>query len=50
MIKLEPRDRLTLPQILSHPWLKETNDDESDEEEEDKNEEKNGEGKDKSQQ
>jgi len=34
MITLEPKDRLTLPQILSHAWLKETNDDGSDEEEE----------------
>ena len=34
MIKLNPRDRLTLPQILAHHWLKETNEDESDEEEE----------------
>lgn len=38
MIKLNPKDRLTIPQILAHPWLKETNEDESDEEptEEDK--------------
>lgn len=38
MIKLNPRDRLTIPSILAHPWLKETNDDESDEEEEENNE------------
>ena len=34
MILLEPRARLTVPEILSHQWLKETNEDESDEEEE----------------
>lgn len=34
MIQLEPKARLTVPQILSHAWLKETNEDESDEEEE----------------
>mmetsp|Transcript_41281 Transcript_41281/g.62855 ORF Transcript_41281/g.62855 Transcript_41281/m.62855 type:complete len:93 (+) Transcript_41281:3217-3495(+) len=39
MIKLEPKQRLTVPQILSHPWLKETNEEESDEEEEEKSEE-----------
>ncbi len=44
MIKLEPKQRLTVPQILSHPWLKETNDDESDEEEEENNEEEGKEG------
>ena len=38
MIQLEPKSRLTVPQILSHAWLKETNEDESDEEEEDKEE------------
>ena len=27
MIKLEPKDRLTIPQILSHEWLKDTNED-----------------------
>ena len=37
MIKLNPRERLTIPQILAHPWLKETNEDDSDEEEEEKN-------------
>jgi hypothetical protein len=36
MIRLNPRDRLTIPQILSHQWLKETNEDDSDEEEEEK--------------
>lgn len=39
MIRLEPKDRLTVPQILSHEWLKDTNDDteesESDEESKD---------------
>jgi len=38
MIKLNPRDRLTIPQILAHHWLKETNDDDSEEEEEEKTE------------
>ena len=35
MIKLDPLSRLNIPQILGHPWLKETNemDSESDEEE-----------------
>jgi len=27
MICLEPKERLTVPQILSHAWLKDTNDD-----------------------
>lgn len=44
MIKLNPRDRLTIPQILAHGWLKETNEDDSDEEEEDKNDEGNNDG------
>ena len=30
MIKLDPAQRATLPQVLSHPWLKETNELESD--------------------
>lgn len=34
MIKLNPRERLTIPQILAHHWLKETNEDDSEEEEE----------------
>lgn len=38
MIKLNPRERLTLPSILAHHWLKETNDDDSEDEEEEKNE------------
>mmetsp|Transcript_7512 Transcript_7512/g.12687 ORF Transcript_7512/g.12687 Transcript_7512/m.12687 type:complete len:305 (-) Transcript_7512:105-1019(-) len=38
MIQLEPKARLTVPQILSHSWLKETNEDESDEEEDENNE------------
>jgi hypothetical protein len=33
MIKLNPRERLTIPQVLSHSWLKETNEDDSEEEE-----------------
>jgi serine/threonine protein kinase len=33
MIKLEPRERLTIPQILAHDWLKDTNDDSSSDEE-----------------
>lgn len=37
MIQLEPKQRLTVPQILSHGWLKETNEDESDDEDEDNN-------------
>jgi len=32
MIRLEPKDRLTVPQILSHEWLKDTNDDTDDSE------------------
>ena len=44
MIILEPKNRLTFPQILSHSWLKETNDDESEEEDENQ-EEDNGEKK-----
>lgn len=36
---MNPRERLTIPQILAHSWLKETNDDESDEDEEEKTEE-----------
>ena len=31
MIKLEPNERLSIPLILSHPWLKETNDEEDEE-------------------
>ena len=27
MICLEPKERLTVPKILSHAWLKDTNDD-----------------------
>ena len=42
MIKLNPRDRLTIPQILGHGWLKETNEDDSDEEDEDNNGEGGG--------
>lgn len=38
MIKLNPRERLTIPQILAHGWLKETNEDDSEDEEEEKNE------------
>jgi hypothetical protein len=30
MIKLEPNERLSIPLILSHPWLKETNDEDDD--------------------
>jgi hypothetical protein len=41
MIKLNPRERLTIPQILAHSWLKETNEDDSEEEEEEKNEDNN---------
>ena len=35
MIKLEPKSRLTVPEILSHEWLKETNDEESDDDDDD---------------
>ncbi len=38
MIKLNPRERMTIPQILAHGWLKETNEDDSEDEEEDKTE------------
>lgn len=43
MIKLEPNKRITIPQILAHPWLKETNemDSESEDEEEKKKAEEN---------
>lgn len=37
MIKLNPRERMTIPQILSHHWLKETNEDDSEEEDPDNN-------------
>ena len=39
MIQLEPKARLTVPQILSHEWLKETNDEESEEDDDENNEE-----------
>lgn len=42
MIQLEPRARLTVPQILSHDWLKETNDDESEDEEDENNDDVGG--------
>ncbi len=35
MIRLNPRERMTIPQILGHSWLKETNEDDSEEEDED---------------
>lgn len=41
MIKLEPKERLTIPQILSHTWLKETKDDESEEEDNDDDDDDN---------
>jgi len=46
MIKLNPRERLTIPQILAHAWLKETNEDDSEDEEEEKNEDGEGTTKD----
>lgn len=46
MIQLEPKSRLTVPQILSHAWLKETNEDESDEEEDENNNDDDKDGKD----
>lgn len=39
MIRLEPKERITIPQILAHAWLKETNDEDSEEEEEEEKEE-----------
>lgn len=42
MILLEPKARLTVPEILSHSWLKETNEDESDEEEDNAEDDKDG--------
>jgi len=42
MILLEPKARLTVPEILSHAWLKETNEDESDEEEDNAEDDKDG--------
>ena len=48
MIKLEPNQRLTIPQILAHSWLKETNEGQSEsEDEEDGEESKDGQGGDK---
>lgn len=47
MIKLNPRERLTIPQILAHHWLKETNEDDSDEEDDENNEKVEGGTKDK---
>ena len=46
MIKLEPKERLTIPQILTHSWLKETNEmgsesEENEEEDCEKNSQKN---------
>jgi hypothetical protein len=39
LIHLEPQKRLTVPQILVHPWLKETNEGESSSEEEEEKKE-----------
>ena len=39
MIKLNPAERATIPQVLSHPWLKETNEMESDTDEEEEDDE-----------
>ena len=47
MIKLEPVQRLTIPQILAHAWLKETNEMQSeseDEEDENDDQKEDGEG------
>ena len=44
MIKLNPRERVTIPQILAHHWLKETNEDDSDDDEEANNEGFGGQG------
>ena len=34
LMKLEPTQRLTIPQIMAHAWLKETNEESEEEEEE----------------
>lgn len=40
MIRLEPKDRLTITQILAHQWLKDTNDDSDSDSEADDDENK----------
>jgi serine/threonine protein kinase len=45
LINLEPQKRLTVPQILVHPWLKETKDGDSSSDDEEAPEEAKGEGK-----
>ena len=35
LIRLNPNDRITFPQMFSHAWLKETNEDDDDESESD---------------
>ena len=45
LINLEPQKRLTVPQILVHPWLKETKDGDSSSDDEEAPEETKGEGK-----
>ena len=42
LMRLEPTQRLTIPQIMAHAWLKETNE-ESEEEEEEENKDEKGE-------
>jgi len=32
LIRLNPKERLTIPQLLCHPWLKETSDEDSEDE------------------
>jgi serine/threonine protein kinase len=44
-IQLEPLKRLSLPQILAHEWLKETNDDSDEESDKDEKNEENKDGK-----
>ena len=41
MIQLEPSSRLTIPQILGHQWLKETNEMQSESEEEEETKDQN---------
>ena len=45
MLKLDPKARITIPEILSHEWLKETNEDSDEEGGEKGEEEKKGEEK-----
>jgi serine/threonine protein kinase len=42
LLKLNPNDRFTIPQIFGHPWLKETNEDSDEDDEEEEEEEDEG--------